>query len=133
MMEQRMSGPTQPVRRGTAALVSSVLFGFIMMGSLAACPFLMGESSQASDHSCCPRKPAPSKHCPASDNLASCPYFVTEAKIGNTEATFTVAVAPAPAAPVFHQNVDASHVATRFIDQGADGSGTYLRNRVLRI
>jgi hypothetical protein len=124
---------TQLVRRGTAALVSSVLFGFIMMGSLAACPFLMGESSQSSDHSCCPRKPAPSKHCPASDNLASCPYLVTEAKIGKTEPKFAVAVAPAPVAGIFDHDVTAPRMGVRGIDPGADASGTYLRNRVLRI
>ena len=38
-----MSGPTQPVRRGTAALVSSVLFGFIMMGSLELGNFYLSE------------------------------------------------------------------------------------------
>jgi membrane protease YdiL (CAAX protease family) len=124
---------TQLVRRSTAALVSSVLFGFIMLASLAACPFLMGESSQASDHSCCPRKPAPEKHCPASDNLASCPYFLTEAKLGKTEAKFSVGLAPAPVAPITHHHLNAAVVAVTMVDEDADGSGTYLRNRVLRI
>ena len=133
-MKAQMLIPAQLVRRGTAALVSSVLFGFIMLASLAACPFLMGESSQASEHSCCPRKPAPEKHCPASDNLASCPYFLTEAKLGKTEAKFSVGLAPAVVSPVIHHDWNAAVVAvTLLVDQDADGSETYLRNRVLRI
>jgi hypothetical protein len=123
----------QLARRGTAALVSSVLFGFIMLASLAACPFLAGESSQASDHSCCPRKPAPEKHCPASDNLASCPYLLTEAKLGKTEAKFSAGLAPAPVSPIIHHDLNAAFGAVTIVDLDTDGSGTYLRNRVLRI
>jgi hypothetical protein len=110
-----------------------VLLGFIMLASLAACPFLMAESSQASDHSCCSRKPAPEKHCPASDNLANCPYFLTEAKLGKTEAKFSVGLAPAVVLPIIHNDLNAGVVAITTVDQEADGSGTYLRNRVLRI
>jgi hypothetical protein len=110
-----------------------VLFGFIMMGSLAACPFLTGASSETSKHSCCPRKPAPSKHCPVSDNLASCPYFITEAKIGKTEAKFEIALAPTLVAAALHYDLNAPRIVTGFIDQDADGSLSYLRNRVLRI
>jgi membrane protease YdiL (CAAX protease family) len=123
----------QLARRGTAALVSSVLFGFIMLASLAACPFLMGESSNASKHSCCPRKPASQKHCPASDNLASCPYFLTEAKLGKTEGKFSVGLATALVSAIIRHDNEAAVVATNTVDQEADRSGTYLRNRVLRI
>jgi membrane protease YdiL (CAAX protease family) len=64
---------TQLVRRGTAALVSSVLFGFIMLASLA------------------------------------------------------------PVAPITHDALNAAVVAVTMVDEDGDGSGTYLRNRVLRI
>ena len=129
-----MLNSEQLIRRGTAALVSSVLFGFIMLASLAACPFLMGDNSQTSDHSCCPRKAASEKQCPGSDNLASCPYFLTEAKLGKTEAKFSPGgLAPALASPGVDADLNVAAIVVTNVDHTDHTSAIYLRNRVLRI
>ena len=118
--------------RGIVALAMAAAFCLWIAGSaLIACPFLQAELN-AARHPCCPRT-GPAPHCPLSQTLQDCPFYVTESKIGITEAiqhadpahAVSPMVVPIPAAAP-----DPGEAAVELI---RDASGLHLRIRVLLI
>lgn len=70
-----------------ASIATCVVLALLTLTSgfpLLRCPFLT-TAHQA--QSCCPRaNPQPRKECPLSKTLETCPYYVTDAKLGEIAA-----------------------------------------------
>jgi hypothetical protein len=128
-----MSNVKHAMRNGTAVLTALTLFALITAGSLMVCPFLMADSTGLRNP-CCPRRtPIPAKECPLSKSLQTCPFYITEAKIGIAEAKVKVAVEPmAPASPTPPLSPVVSTVETAPV-YVTRASALYLVNQVLLI
>jgi hypothetical protein len=118
------------VRKAAASVVILALGVLISGVLLLNCPFLTPSTEHASP--CCPRQsPSPSK-CPLAPTMETCPYFITEAKLGYVEAKvltvspFIVDEAQTPALSPAILNEPVSEWAPAATD-------LHVRNRVLRI
>ncbi|MBM3773559.1 MAG: hypothetical protein FJW37_00160 [Acidobacteria bacterium] len=114
--------------RGIAVLAAMVLAGMVTASPLVACPFI--SHSQADQDACCPRKSEPLE-CPLAPTLQTCPYYVTESKIGTAklkapDAVLLITTSPVESPPAAVQD---RHAPEDFQAR----SEIYLRNRVLRI
>jgi hypothetical protein len=110
-----------------------LLSSYVILSLLAPCPFF-GDTSQAASAPmpCCPRQSNDNpNHCPLSETIETCPFYITEAKIG-VAAPFAIQVTTLPVSgePLVLFSSSFSHDAD---DLRVDGIGTYLRNRVLLI
>lgn len=125
----------QTVMRGIlAVLLGSIRCLILLVSPLLACPFLQAGQTKANQH-CCPRPHSPAKSpvksCPLASTLDSCPYFLTESKIGIAQAeqsspfALTATTLTVPALASSYLAISKDFVANR--------ANAYLRNRVLRI
>jgi hypothetical protein len=120
------------LRIGESLLAVAALTVFVSGLPLLGCPFLQGGFDKEQHH-CCP--PSEQKKCPLSSTLETCPYYVTDSKLGMAQVkrdTLTLPVAATSAllkpAALLLPNASQSAQSLPF-----DGTGLYLTNRVLRI
>jgi hypothetical protein len=86
---------------------AAVLFTLGSRELLLNCPFLLAESSQ---RPCCPGE-IPSNKCPLSKSFDTCPYVLSEAKIGLVQSIH------ATSAPAAVTHFDPANVVTDAIDE----------------
>ena len=118
--------------RATAILTAAILGALFTASVLIACPFMA--VSHSAGGPCCPGQPVAPK-CPLAPTLQTCPYYLTESKIGIAQPGVQVyvplvAVATVRLPELFGVRelwLNASGIPIR-----AD-SDLYLRNRVLLI
>lgn len=117
-------------RRGIAIGAVLGFYGWLVVSALFVCPFLQAELSSA-NHPCCPRTETV-PHCPLSKSLLDCPYYVTESKIGVTQAIQHQGIALLAASdPLPSYEFHWTQVGRP--DRLLDTSGLLLRIHVLRI
>jgi hypothetical protein len=115
------------MRRVLILTVLLTLTSLVVASPLVACPFLQGKPS------CCRKTSSHAPRCPLSPTLERCPFYLTEAKIGQAEDKAPLADA---AISPLNESSDA-RVAVPFTETRpnhvANSAGSYLRNRVLRL
>ena len=116
---------------GAMALLFTI---FVAFSSFLDCPFLNRSDSAHASMPCCPRESSPSQECPLSDALQTCPFYVTESKIGVAEGKVVIAgITPSvdPLTDTLLAEFDKPALAGSVRDPGK--TDIYLVNRVLRI
>jgi hypothetical protein len=117
----------ETMRKALILTVLLTLTSLVVASPLVVCPFLQAKPA------CCRKTTSHAPRCPLAPTLERCPFYMTEAKIGQAEQKASVADA---AISTSHQSADApAMVACRASrpERVADGAGSYLRNRVLRL
>jgi hypothetical protein len=115
-----------------ASSIALLLASYVIVGFFAPCPYFASDPTSASSMPCCPRQTDDfAKHCPLSETVETCPFYITESKIG-IAAAFAV---PVTALPV---STDPQVISTGLVIEVAtqapgNGIDIYLRNRVLLI
>jgi hypothetical protein len=82
------------MRQAVTLLTAAVLLSMITVMPLIACPFLKLDSD-----ACCPRTDTQAQKCPLSTNIESCPFYVTETKLGIKVAKFAISGPPLSSTP----------------------------------
>ena len=109
------------MKRAVTLLMAAVLLSMITVMPLIACPFLKLETQ-----ACCSR----TSKCPLSKTVETCPFYVTETKIGIKVAKFAIEglpVASVAFSPVAFSTVRAERIVPLV------SSDLYLLHRVLLI
>ncbi|HYP14814.1 MAG TPA: hypothetical protein VEQ63_12875 [Bryobacteraceae bacterium] len=119
-------------RAAVACFTATVILSFVLVSLATACPFLLSSAEHSAP--CCPRQSTNGK-CPLSKNVQTCPYYVTESKLGITKSAVQTVLLHADfetnsPIPVLHVPVPSQQQADIFLE---DGSRSYLRNGVLLI
>ena len=122
----------QVMRKAIACLQLALLFALVTVASLIPCPLLAAPSAN-SQHPGCPRSQAPLEQCPLAPTLESCPYFITEAKIGTAPSLRQLVT------PVFSVTTPTDNPPSTFstfkprLSVLRSQPGLYLKYRVIRI
>ena len=120
------------MQRIAASSVVLLLASYVILSFFVPCPFFSKSSDSASSMPCCPRQSDDAaKHCPLSESIETCPFYVTESKIGIASA-FVIPVSALPLSSGPH--IGSIDIDLHSLPQvPASGVDTYLRNRVLLI
>src|ERR1700721_117735 len=107
-----------------------VFVSLVSFSQAIACPFL---KQAGSADSCCQKHKVPASPCPLSRTVSTCPFYITESKIGIAQRTPVVS-------GLFLDVICGRSIASpqegdrrRQVDPPLNHSETYLRNRVLLI
>jgi hypothetical protein len=120
------------VRKSFVAIFGTALLAWLVLTPLVACPFLQAASARPAAP-CCPASHAPKPHCPLSPTIETCPFFVTEAKIGSSDIKIQTVSVERMVSAVALPAGELTFAFERFEDYLPDRAESYLRNRVLRI
>jgi hypothetical protein len=117
-------------QKAVALGMSLAFCTWLVASALIVCPFLRAELNTV-HRPCCPRTNAP-PHCPLSQSLQDCPFYVTESKIGVTKtiqyhhvASFIV--------PVVVPTLKPASIEQFRCDRLQDTRNLHLRISILRI
>jgi hypothetical protein len=117
------------MRKAQVWCVAVLFVAFATLSNLLPCPFL---GSAAARHSSLPCCPSPAERCPLSNTAESCPFFITEWKLGITQAKVIPVVFSLPASTI-QLPIRLAPVDTVAELRVLDKAGTHLKNRTLRI
>jgi hypothetical protein len=120
------------MRKAQVCCVAVLFVAFATLSNLLPCPFLGSVSPRHSSLACCPSQSSPAERCPLSNTAESCPFFITEWKLGIAQARVIPVVFSIPASTVQLPILLAARDTVAEL-RVLDKAGTHLKNRTLRI